>query len=208
MTDTVFRLVAALVLVGFWATAVLAGKAPGKASEPSWETAGTVTYDPDNGKVLLVLQTREQREHGTNGWTLPKGRVDRGESLERAARREGREESGVDAVVGPLVTVYRSRRARRTYFLAKKLGTVGKPDHETTRRAWFSYEDAMALLQRKRDRTILGAARPILEKIGKKSKRERRKEVAKKAHRRKKKPRAKGAHKRTKKQPHRRAKRR
>ncbi len=58
--------------------------------------AGAVVQD-DVGRVLLVLRAHDP-EAGC--WTIPGGHVDPGESLEECARREVREETGLDVVIG------------------------------------------------------------------------------------------------------------
>lgn len=55
--------------------------------------------DPTSG-VLLVRQTA-----GLKLWTLPGGKVKRGESLIKALKREVREETGLKVQVGPLLGV-------------------------------------------------------------------------------------------------------
>lgn len=67
------------------------------------ESAGGVVVNPE-GRVLLVSQ------HGTS-WSLPKGHLEAGETPLEAARREIREESGVDSLelVRPLGSYSRHR---------------------------------------------------------------------------------------------------
>jgi len=62
---------------------------------------GAVLFRPD-GRVLVVQRGHAPRA-GT--WTLPGGRVHKGELLRDALRREIREETKLEIDVGPLVEV-------------------------------------------------------------------------------------------------------
>jgi 8-oxo-dGTP diphosphatase len=57
-------------------------------------SAGAVVLGPGND-VLLVHRPKY------DDWSFPKGKLDRGESHEEAARREVREETGLRCVLGP-----------------------------------------------------------------------------------------------------------
>ena len=56
-----------------------------------------------DGKALIVKRAHDPRK---GEWSLPGGRVELGESLEDATRREIKEETGLDVDVGPLVEVF------------------------------------------------------------------------------------------------------
>jgi 8-oxo-dGTP diphosphatase len=63
---------------------------------------GTIIATDDSRLVLV----RRAIEPGYGLWVFPGGFVDRGEELEAAAKREAREESGLDVRLDRLVNVY------------------------------------------------------------------------------------------------------
>ena len=56
-----------------------------------------------DGKALIVKRAHEPRK---GEWSLPGGRVELGESLIDAVRREIREETGLEIDVGPVVEIF------------------------------------------------------------------------------------------------------
>ena len=56
-----------------------------------------------DGGVVLV---RRARPPGAGEWTLPGGRVELGEPLDAAVRREMREELGLEVEVGPVLEIF------------------------------------------------------------------------------------------------------
>ena len=106
--------------------------------------------------VVVRLQHRfllvHERKHGQK-WYLPAGRVERGESLVEAARRETLEESGIPVVIEGILriehTPFSEGMARlRVIFVAHpEDDTPPKsiPDEESLGAGWFSLEELESL---------------------------------------------------------------
>ena len=89
-----------------------------------------VIIETEPGTVVLI-----RRRNPPHGWALPGGFVDYGERLEDAARREAKEETGLDVTLGRQFHTYSDpRRDPRhhtitTVYLGKAEGTpVGADD--------------------------------------------------------------------------------
>lgn len=99
-------------------------------------TVDTVVFR--RGRVLLI-----RRRNPPEGWALPGGFVDYGESAEAAAARELREETGLEVVTLRLVGVYSApgRDPRfhtlTVVYLAEATGDVQAGDDAADAR-WFS----------------------------------------------------------------------
>ena len=119
--------------------------------------AGGVVLDPE-GRVVLVHRPRY------DDWTLPKGKLDRGESFEDAALREVEEETGLRCrLVRELPSSEyldpkgRSKLVR--YCLMEVEHDPGfVPNDEVDELRWVPLEEAPALLTYPRDAEILGSA--------------------------------------------------
>jgi 8-oxo-dGTP pyrophosphatase MutT (NUDIX family)/catechol 2,3-dioxygenase-like lactoylglutathione lyase family enzyme len=120
--------------------------------------AGGVVWrrSPDGVDVVLVHRPRY------DDWTLPKGKVDPGESDESAALREVEEESRVVGHLGPELpgTTYidRSGRTKRVRYWAMTVAG-GRPggDNEVDVAGWFPIREAAAKLSYDRDVPVLDA---------------------------------------------------
>jgi 8-oxo-dGTP diphosphatase len=93
-------------------------------------------------------------------WSLPKGKLLPGESLEAAAVREVAEETGWHSdLVRPLgTTEYEDRRGRPkvvTYWLMRPESGQFKPSDEVDRLLWLSIPEAKELLTYPHDRDLL-----------------------------------------------------
>jgi 8-oxo-dGTP diphosphatase len=95
-------------------------------------------------------------------WSLPKGKLDDGESWEDAALREVEEETGLRCSLGPELgaTSYRDSRGRPKvvrYWLMRPEGGEFEPTDEVDEIAWLSPEEAAERLSYNRDREVLKA---------------------------------------------------
>jgi ADP-ribose pyrophosphatase YjhB (NUDIX family) len=70
---------------------------------PSAPVVGVGAVVVKDGKALIVKRAHEPRK---GEWSLPGGRVELGEPLFDAVRREIKEETGLEIEVGPVVEVF------------------------------------------------------------------------------------------------------
>jgi 8-oxo-dGTP diphosphatase len=95
-------------------------------------------------------------------WSLPKGKVDPGETWEEAAVREVEEETGVRArIVAELApSHYRDRKGRpktvRWYRMDVADAGTFAPGTEVDELRWLAPEEARALVSYEHDRALLG----------------------------------------------------
>lgn len=125
-------------------------------------SAGGVIWDLKRRRVLLI---RVENLSGQRVWTFPKGHPDPGETVEAAAVREVREETGwACSIVRPLgETTYffvsdgtRYRKTVRWFLMAPET-KVGRFDPaEVLGCRWVSFGDATARLTYETDRAMLG----------------------------------------------------
>ena len=91
-----------------------------------------------NSKQLLLV--KRAIEPALGKWSFPSGYVDKGESVESAALREVKEETGIDIKINFLIGVYSS--ALRPLVLlaygAEVLGGSLEPNHEVLDIGYFS----------------------------------------------------------------------
>lgn len=95
-------------------------------------------------------------------WTLPKGRLEPGERAEECARREVREETGLECRLGDEVasTSYEDRfgRPKRVrYWSMEVLGGSFAPNDEVDEVRWLPVDQALALLSYPRDAELLAS---------------------------------------------------
>jgi 8-oxo-(d)GTP phosphatase len=127
------------------------------------EAAGGVVLrkGPDGTEVLVIHRVRY------DDWSLPKGKLDPGETAEVAAVREVVEETGVTASLGAELPsiAYEVRGQPKRVRWFRMAPVAGDPaqrpaDAEVDRAAWWPVEVALGTLSYEHDRALL---RSVLE---------------------------------------------
>jgi ADP-ribose pyrophosphatase YjhB (NUDIX family) len=136
--------VAILVTAGLW---LVAATRRGK----KWSSAGGIVFD-ERGRIALVHQ-RDRK--GRWRWTLPKGRIDPGETAEAAALREVHEESGLRARIVRRIAVHEGRRHFTDYFEMTLERDDGVHDRETRKVRLVSVAEACDMMSSRRDLRVL-----------------------------------------------------
>jgi 8-oxo-dGTP diphosphatase len=119
---------------------------------------GVVVRD---GAIAVVHRPRY------DDWSLPKGKLDPGESFEEAAAREVHEEIGARCRMGGELppTTYRDHKGRLKlvrYWLMEALEVDFEPNDEVDELRWMTPEDALPLLTYERDRALVEHAAGVL----------------------------------------------
>ena len=120
------------------------------------EAAGGVVLR-DDGLVAVVHRPKY------DDWSLPKGKLDPGETFEQAALREVWEETGLRArlvrELPPVEYTVRDRPKRVRYWLMEVEADPGfTVNDEVDQLRWLSAEDAASLLTYDRDKAVVAAA--------------------------------------------------
>lgn len=122
---------------------------------------GLVTRDRDGRLEVLAVH-----RPGHDDWSLPKGKLDAGESFEQAALREVEEETGVRCELGPELasSTYRDRRGRsklvRYWSMHPVTGRASDraPDNEIDGVRWLLADEALERLTYAHDRRLVAEA--------------------------------------------------
>ena len=118
--------------------------------------AGGLVWRPGEDGLEVVLVHRPRYDD----WSLPKGKLDPGESFEQAALREVEEETGLRCELGRMVgeTTYRDHkdRLKLVRFWAMRAGDGDfAPDDEVDELRWVPLADAAPLLSYAFDRELV-----------------------------------------------------
>lgn len=117
--------------------------------------AGAVLWRRDGDRIEVALVHRPRYDD----WSLPKGKLDPGETIAQAAVREIQEETGFEAVLGRYLfrTEYTVAGAPKTvdYFSAYAASGAFSPNEEVDELRWLDAETAEKLLTRPGDVRVL-----------------------------------------------------
>jgi 8-oxo-dGTP pyrophosphatase MutT (NUDIX family) len=121
-----------------------------------------VAIRDDAGRIVLV------RNRDTGVWQTVGGAIDPGESPEEAARREAREETGLDVELTRLIGAYGGPEFRLTYpngdvcdyvaivYAGRAVAGELRPDEdEVSEVRWFAPDEALALALQPHTRRLL-----------------------------------------------------
>jgi predicted NUDIX family NTP pyrophosphohydrolase len=95
------------------------------------ESAGTLLYRSNAGQLEILIVHPSGNYNRRAPWSIPKGLPDAGESLEDAARRETREETGVEAGELTLLGEITYTKSRKRVHAFAGIPASGKP-HPTS----------------------------------------------------------------------------
>lgn len=109
--------------------------------------------------VLLVRRGRPPR---AGEWSLPGGRIERGETAAECAARELLEETGVTSEIGPLIAVVEAVHDARRYLMIDYAArwTAGEPraGDDAADARFFSLDEALAAVRWEETRRVIGLA--------------------------------------------------
>ncbi len=126
--------------------------------------AGGIVIDKETGTPRVLLVHRPSYDD----WSFPKGKLEPGETIEEAALREVREETGLDCrIIRKLATLRYRHRTRKEgrlrpkavhYFLMETVrGAVRVAGEEVDRAEWVDFDEAAGRLSYEQDRKLLAS---------------------------------------------------
>jgi len=125
--------------------------------------AGCIVFRPDKRKKRYLIVTSSTGKH----WVLPKGHIEKGESMEDAALRELGEEAGLTGeIICPIsqqTYIKKNEKVILQYFVVRVIGKI-EPKEKRTHR-WESEEKAMEMLSFEEAKQAFQEALEIMRKM-------------------------------------------
>jgi len=128
------------------------------------DQAATIPFRHSKGTVKVCLI----RRRGTEAWSLPKGSVDPGDTLEKTAVKESWEEAGIlGRLCGESIGTYRYEKAATvlnvSVYLMEVIAQEDDWDEaEFRERKWFTLQEANELLAQHPVQKLLARAHSLL----------------------------------------------
>jgi ADP-ribose pyrophosphatase YjhB (NUDIX family) len=122
---------------------------------------GIVFRETDEGHVVLIVRAKP----APHDWVLPKGHIETGETPEECARREIREEAGVDSEPVVLLghdefTTPQQKHVSVAFYLMRYVGMVTPAEKREQR--WVDIPQALSLIPFDGAQLIIRAAEKVL----------------------------------------------
>ncbi len=119
---------------------------------------GVVVRDTSDGPEIVAVHRPKYDD-----WSLPKGKLDSGESWKEAALREVAEETGLECELGAELSsaTYEDRKGRPKrvrYWLMSPRGGEFSANDEVDEIRWLSPDQAESLLDHEHDRNLVREA--------------------------------------------------
>jgi len=136
---------------------------------PIEKSAGAVIFRQEKNKIYYLLL-----HYSAGHWDFPKGNIEKGEKLEETAKREIKEETGIEKIefipkFKQSIKYFYELRGKNifeivTFFLAKTEEKEIKISWEHLGYQWLPYEKALERLTYKNTKEVLEKARDFLVK--------------------------------------------
>jgi len=144
---------------------------------PIEKSAGAVLFRRENGKIKYLLI-----KYGWGHWEFPRGLIEKGESLEETARREIKEETGIEDIkfipgFQEWIKFFFKLKGKNimkiaTFLLAETKTKEVKLSFEHQDWAWLEYKDALERLTYDNSKEVLKKAHNFLLNYEKKKKKQ------------------------------------
>jgi 8-oxo-dGTP diphosphatase len=131
-------------------------RSPSRGHEAQVRAAGGVIVRGDGPEKELLLVHRPRYED----WSLPKGKLEPGETFEQAALREVEEETGLHCELGRELESasycdHKGREKHVRWWLMRPLGGAFTPGDEVDEVRWLTPDEALGLLDYEHDRELV-----------------------------------------------------
>lgn len=136
---------------------------------PVEKSAGAIVFRKENGKIKYLLI-----QYGWGHWEFPRGMIEKGETLEETARREIKEEVGIEDVkfipgFKEWIKFFFKLKEKNimkiaTFLLVETKTEEVKLSHEHKDYIWLDYERALEKLTFKNSKEVLKKAHSFFMK--------------------------------------------